>query len=284
MPTTWDDLTKPGLASNFFRPEPKLSFRAGKAEYDEVNSWWLMELSRLIYCRRNRKPYLPAGIYEVKFFGHERKKAFGEADTQGVIVGNAERTWAAVVFRGTETPSDWHTALTCHMIESKSGGRVHAGFNNALESVWDREIAPELDQLPASCAVYYAGHSLGAALATLAAARRKPVATYAYGCPMVADALFANTVESVHLYRVVNQEDFVTRLPVSVPFLAPYEHLGHLHPIGIRRSKPEESGALMLLLESQDLPYPPNPLADHAAINYVNLLGEAAGIPPRGET
>ena len=27
--------------------------------------------------------------------------------------------------------------------------------------------------------------------------------------------------------------------------------------------------------------HPPEPLADHAPINYVNLLGEAAGIPTR---
>jgi triacylglycerol lipase len=284
MRTTWDDLTKPGLASNFFRPEPLVSFKAGKAEYDDVNAWWLMELSRLIYCRRNRKPYLPAGIHEIRFFGHERKKAFGEADTQGVIVGNAERTWAAVVFRGTETPSDWHTALACRLIANRSGGHVHSGFNDALESVWEREIVPELDNLPNSCAVYYGGHSLGAALATLAAARRTPVATYVYGCPLVGDAQFANAFDVAHLYRVVNQEDIVTRVPVSIPYFAPYKHLGQLHTIGNRRSKPSDAGALMLLLESRNLPYPPDPLADHASINYVNLLAGPAGLPPRSGT
>lgn len=279
--TSWDDLTRPGLASNFFKPAPEQSFRAGKDEYDDLNAWWLMELSRLIYCRRNRKPYLPAGIEEIKFFGHERKKAFGEADTQGVITGNAERTWAAVVFRGTETPADWLTNLLCRMVPCKSGGHVHHGFNEALESVWESEIVPELDKLPSTCAVYYTGHSLGAALATLAAARRKPLATYSFGCPLVGDAAFANAVDVEHLYRVVNQEDVVTHVPMAIPFLFPYEHAGQLYVIGTRRTAHAMKDSLALLLRKPELPEPPAPLADHAPINYVNLLGGRAGMPVR---
>jgi predicted lipase len=72
---------------------------------------------------------------------------------------------------------------------------------------------------------WFTGHSLGAALATLAARRfGRALALYTYGSPKVGDAAFVAQVARsvVTHYRFVNHRDIATRFP----HLAPFEHAG----------------------------------------------------------
>jgi pimeloyl-ACP methyl ester carboxylesterase len=67
------------------------------------------------------------------------------------------------------------------------GGRVHRGFKDALEEAW-ADIFPYMKKLAdQGCTIWVAGHSLGAALTTLAADRFQEVGgLYTFGSPQEA--------------------------------------------------------------------------------------------------
>ena len=70
--------------------------------------------------------------------------------------------------------------------------------------------------------VWVTGHSLGAALATLATIRLTndgiPVnGLYTYGCPRVGEVKFRSLFEenvTARAYRLVNNNDIVARIPI----------------------------------------------------------------------
>jgi pimeloyl-ACP methyl ester carboxylesterase len=254
--TTWQDLLEPGKATDFFA-HPPAPFQPDAAAYNDANAWWLAELSRLVYRHEGRTPFLDrAGLDEVKFFDAKETECF--------VVRARDGKWAALVFRGTENLRDWLTNVDVKRVPAPAG-EVHEGFNSALDAVW-RDVAPVLATL--DCPIFYAGHSLGAALATLAASRRAPRATYTYGSPLVGDKAFAASLGATPLFRVVNDLDIVTTVP---PPLLGYHHAGELHTIGER--KPVRGFVFDSLEKFRELANPPEPLADHAPINYVELIG-----------
>ena len=100
--TTWNDLFRPGDATNFFDPPPPRPFNGESAAFDGVNAWWLAELSRLVYRDdEDRKDFLArVQLEELDFIDVAD-------DTQGFVVAPPSKTWAAFVFRGTSTPRDF---------------------------------------------------------------------------------------------------------------------------------------------------------------------------------
>jgi triacylglycerol lipase len=305
MTITWKDLLDPGSATNFFDPPPEKPFYGTATGYNDVNAWWLMELSRLVYCRDKglrATSLVSAGLREVDFIE--------VGSTEGFVVAPPGDAWAALVFRGTESLRDWMINAEFSLSPWPfGGGRVHQGFRDALESVWDR-VSAALGKVAPGANVFYSGYSLGAALATLAASRRKPAATYTFGSPLVGDDAFGQTLNGQPLFRVVNNIDIVTDLPPPIPLFLPYKHVGQLVHVGHPHSSPQvprhstlaevvglsrltavqimegfegwkRSFATWLEKVQQQFPTPPKPLADHAPIDYVDLLGTVAGIGPR---
>lgn len=104
----------------------------------------------------------------------------------------------------------------------QAGGNVHSGFLHALDSVWPTIISTLAEVQNNAQPFWLTGHSLGAALATLAAARfsleqAKPIAgLYDFGQPRVGDSEFArllNAELNTRFFRFVNNSDLVTRVP-----------------------------------------------------------------------
>ena len=131
-------------------------------------------------------------------------------DTQCAIFETDEQI--IVVFRGTTNIQDWLTNLDVWQ-EPFIYGQVHSGFLEALDAVWNDVENAVQD----SRDLYIAGHSLGGALATLAAARFGAAADglYTFGSPRTGDPEFTRQFNKIHRsYRFVNNNDVVPRIPI----------------------------------------------------------------------
>jgi triacylglycerol lipase len=116
-------------------------------------------------------------------------------------------------------------------------GAIHEGFANALLPIWP-DVLKACDELRDNGqSLWVNGHSLGGALAYLATAvftfvQREPIhGLYTFGQPRVGDLAFCTQCDAqfgdVH-YRVVNNEDVVTRVPPRIFFHFPQpEYYGH---------------------------------------------------------
>jgi len=262
--TSWQDLLHPGDATDFFLRRPFPAFDPTAPAYSPVNALWLAELSRLVYrhdAEEDSLPPQPTRTHFLEHAGFTQRQFFlsKETGTQAMLVefGGA-LPFTVLVFRGTEQNiKDYLTNLQFGKLSLvKNDKEVHAGFTEALDSVW-RDIAATLATLNGP--IFYTGHSMGAALATLAAARHAPSAVYTFGSPRVGNQAFIASLSNVVIYRLVDDEDIVTTVPS--------EALGFRHV-----------GTEVHLSSLSQTPYinhifgPPKPLADHAPINYVDRI------------
>jgi len=142
-------------------------------------------------------------------------------DTNAFLAANSEALLLA--FRGTDPQKtiDWFidfNALQEHA--DFPGAKVHKGFEDALNSVWP-QIAPALTAR-GNRTLWITGHSLGGALAELAAAKSALIANvpvqgiYTFGQPRVGDEAFARHTQDAlgaRAYRFINNRDIVPRVP-----------------------------------------------------------------------
>ena len=179
------------------------------------------------------------------------------------------------------------------------------GFLRALRQVWGTAIgftpgagllakwvgaegvSDMLENLPGKMPIYFTGHSLGAALATLAAYKAlrlkpRPCALYTFGSPRVAGKELASLMDdklSGQVHRVVNYRDIVPRVPLS---LGGFQHVGEL--VYFRRNK-QQGGraigdAMVLVLAVWDIVlrkipggwYTPKAFTDHRVTEYIDRL------------
>lgn len=131
-----------------------------------------------------------------------------------------------VSFRGTESVGDWLADLRILSVDQPYG-TVHRGFLAAFRLVAER-LDGILDRL-GNRPIVITGHSLGGALAVIAAAewvQRRPVAmVYTYGQPAVGKGQFPGFMRDAYgerYVRIVNDDDVVARVPPT------YEHVGRL--------------------------------------------------------
>ena len=133
-----------------------------------------------------------------------------------------------VVCRGTE-PNEWNDLkadVNAAAVVTETLGKVHKGFNTEVDDLWPMlEDALAGNDKP----LWFCGHSLGGAMATICAGRcflseltATPRALFTYGSPRVGDKQFVNFVKLSHT-RWVNNNDIVTRVP---PIWMGYRHCG----------------------------------------------------------
>lgn len=187
-----------------------------------------------------------------------------------------------VVFRGTEPDDieDIRSDVDAIMVIAETMGKVHRGFKREADRIWE-----PLEKILAENTkpIWFTGHSLGGALATIAAGRcvlssipSHPEALFTFGSPRVGNKRFINFVKLNH-FRWVNNNDIVTRLP---PRWLGYRHSGkqlYLDAQGrFRRYTPwrifrDRWRGFFITLRLGRLDH----LSDHLIVSYIDYLKQA---------
>jgi len=215
--------------------------------------------------------------------GYDEVACFNRDGSQAFAAWNPGSRTAVVAFRGTEQEDFTDMA---HNLEAFSrpwpqGGKVHEGFKEYLDLIWP-EVDRWIEEHPGR--LLFTGHSLGAALGTLAASLRRPAKLVTFGSPRVGDSDFVKTLSGFDIARYVDGCDIVTRLPPSSfglthvnPGSPRYiDRLGELKPNATEsfiHADREAAREEYLLHESwRRGTTTVRDLADHAPINYVYAL------------
>jgi triacylglycerol lipase len=231
----------------------------------------LSELSYLSRASAGRLAY-EIGFPEIRFYDRDGAQAY--------IFANDDD--AVVTCRGTE-PHDWNDIradLTLALSMSETVGRVHRGFKREVDDLW-----PRLEQALANNTrtLWFAGHSLGGAMAAICAGRcaishirSNPRALFTFGSPRVGTRRYVNYV-ALEAYRWVNNNDIVTRVP---PRWIGYRHKGrevYLNAYGqIRRLTrwqrvKDRWRGLVSGLKSREF----DPFTDHSIRRYIDYIHRA---------
>ncbi|UCD28251.1 MAG: lipase family protein [Planctomycetota bacterium] len=210
-------------------------FNPHATEYNVHNAYWLAEASKLAYADKDEIENNVTNEWQLDKFKFIREKDTERMlDTQLFIAGNDQIL--IIAFKGTTNIPNWITDIR---IEFRDGplGKVHHGFLDAYELVREETTGAiefvNSDNKPRT--LWITGHSLGGALATVAVAGmiqegKSVQGMYTYGQPRVGDKQFAkqfNKAFKARAFRHVNNEDFVTRVPIwSLPRHKRYKHIG----------------------------------------------------------
>ena len=143
-------------------------------------------------------------------------------DTQVLVAGKDDHL--IITFRGTSNGRDAMVDLNFFKTDAPGGnGRVHRGFQRSLDGVWD-ELLEAINELGAGKKLFVTGHSLGGALAQLAAfgfaLKEFPVAgVYVFGSPRVGNQAFRTAYNALLegvTFLHINNEDIVPQIPPQV--------------------------------------------------------------------
>jgi triacylglycerol lipase len=215
-----------------FLDADKAPFEASADGFSRANAWWGAEASLLAYWR---SADIEAALKKV-FRNNVAVQNFSLRNVEG-YVASFDR-FAIVAFRGTEATSlaDVLTDVKFAKTKWDQGGRVHDGFFEAFSNAWQAMPSP----LPPKARVYFMGHSLGAAIATLVADtfvnganRAQYGGVYTFGSPLVGDREFVDAFNARHAgksFRTVNDHDGVALVP---PRFVGFRHVNEEHFVGL---------------------------------------------------
>lgn len=153
----------------------------------------------------------------------------GTADATGFVAVDKTKRQIVIAYRGSHSVLNWLGNVDFKKVPFLcSGCEVHQGFLSSWTSTKTAVTNAVNAAFKANpgFSIVATGHSLGAAIATLAAAdlrsQGKKVSLYTYGSPEVGNVAFATSVSnSGPTFRVTHQKD-------AVPYLAGYV-VGYAH-------------------------------------------------------
>jgi Lipase (class 3) len=141
-------------------------------------------------------------------------------DTNGLVVTSPNAT--IIAFAGTDpfVGKDWLTDLNTR----PSDDHIHSGFQNGVQSVWSQIQTAVKELAPPQLPVFVTGHSLGGALAVVAAKFLlkcigvQAAGVYTFGMPRCLGSQIVGDYENAlgaRTYRLVHGHDVVPMLPPS---------------------------------------------------------------------
>jgi lipase (class 3) len=229
--TSWNALSNPGIAKDYFNLATPAPLQSGINKFSSSNAWWLAEICRLCYHPDyHHKQNINFGCFKYKkvaFIDNVKTSThISLLKVSGIDSGGSSNNSLVIAFRGTDDLNDWNTNLQTIQRPYGSTGKVHSGFKDAYLSI-RKELLEYVDRN--SLPIFVAGHSLGAALATLTVSDiYKNInfdSCYTFGSPRTGNKDFINSIESNNFYRVVNNCDIVTVVPLDFAIIK-YRHIG----------------------------------------------------------
>ena len=218
-----------GLGFRYFDGAAAWPFEPAHGGPHWRKAWWCAQLALLAYTRDEDRvaQCLARGGLQGRLIRSGQAECLLAHDGHG-------HAWLA--FRGTEivTPTDaggslaglverfvasgwdWRLNLDFLPVAPVEGQpeKVHRGFLAALQSLEDSKLREAVAAVSLS-SLWLTGHSLGAAIATLAAGTawgRRASGLYTFGSPAVGNAAFGHSLHVPHV-RIVNGRDAVPLLP-----------------------------------------------------------------------
>lgn len=236
-------------------------------------------LRSLLFAELSMIAYLPPdqaklaattlGFTEIDFFDKEGTQAYAFANHVDIVIA----------CRGTEADewNDLKADINAKQALAETVGRVHRGFKKEVDDLWpmlEKKLEPNLKNL------WFTGHSLGGAMATICAGRclfskinSSPVQIQTFGSPRVGNKRYINHAK-VDYIRWVNNNDIVTRTP---PVWMGYRHTGeevYLDSEGriktltkVQRNKDMWKG-FVSGLKNKEIDH----LTDHAISRYIDYI------------
>jgi triacylglycerol lipase len=187
--------------------------------------------------------------------GFIRVTGFDNKSSQAAIVEHND--YICMAFRGTDELEDWLDNIKITATRQLFGS-FHLGFWEAVQDIWPPMLARyEEAQKNGSRPLFITGHSLGGAMATIAAAimmhENKAVAgVYTFGQPRAMRPLTSMKFNAQYkgiFFRFHNNNDIVTRVPAAV---GGFRHVGTYLYISEERIIIENAGFWFRFLDYID--------------------------------
>lgn len=216
--------------------------------------------------------------YELESTIKDQAQQWGYADCRVIDVGRpqcyimADEQSCVLSFRGTQSLGNWIDNAKASPVPHDYGD-VHRGFSAGYKALGPLILKSLKELLTPNRTLFVTGHSLGGALATIAAAELHGQflisGVYTFGQPKT--GLFGSFFDEYFggkFFRFVNNEDVVPRLPLN------YEHVGQLQWFNAKGALPAGR------LGEENFDIPPD-LSDE---EYEVLTAEIQAIQIRLET
>ena len=211
------------------------------------------------------------GFTTVEFYDRDGAQAYRFMNKDDLVIA----------CRGTQPTqfNDIAADLRAMPVVAETVSRVHKGFKKEVDDLWPMILEDLVAKTP-SQKLWFCGHSLGAAMATIMASRchyheeiPNPEELYTYGSPRVGWKGYVIHLGVVH-HRWKNNNDIVTTVP---PTFLGYRHHGNEHYMnaygevrqitGWQRFKDKMRGLWMGLKKGGV-----DSFSDHSMTNYIANL------------
>lgn len=224
-------------------------------------AWWMAKISKLVYEKVSKEDQIPNEKLILSTLQKLDPKfvsvtGFDNNSAQAAIIVHEDYLcWA---FRGTNEIVDWLDNINAFSTK-KLFGEFHRGFWKSVEDVWEGLWKKHKElQGKKKRPLFITGHSLGGAMATIAAARlvhkdRPFYGVYTFGQPrtMTRDtALIFNSECKSRFFRFQNDKDIVTRVPAR---LMGYSHVGSYFYINEEKEIHREVGFWFRFVDAIDV-------------------------------
>ena len=164
------------------------------------------------------------GFTTIEFYDRDGAQAYRFMNKSDIVIA----------CRGTQPNefNDIRADLRAVPVMAETVGKVHLGFKKEVDDLWPMVCEDISRKANIKKNLWFCGHSLGAAMATIMASRclhndelNDPLELYTYGSPRVGWRKYVKSLGVTH-HRWVNNNDIVTGVPL---WLMGYVHHGDKH-------------------------------------------------------